>query len=155
MGATGSCAVVHRLRSFLHLSISCFNAFSRVDVRVDVKIPGSVLAYVIDLRGERHETTNEIWQETYMSAILRAILYGDDPTFWLEAYRRLDPITSREGEIRFLEAADALFSQGIEPAATLRLHCFDVDPLTCIDFVKAGRLGLTPRSKLRALSRIT
>lgn len=32
---------------------SCFNAFSRVDVRVDVKIPGGVLAYVIDLRGER------------------------------------------------------------------------------------------------------
>ena len=35
------------------LSFSCFNAFSRVDVRVDVKIPGGVHAYVIDLRGER------------------------------------------------------------------------------------------------------
>lgn len=32
---------------------SCFNAFSRVDVRVDVKIPGGVHAYVIDLRGEK------------------------------------------------------------------------------------------------------
>lgn len=32
---------------------SCFNAFSRVDVRIDVKIPGGVLAYVVDLRGER------------------------------------------------------------------------------------------------------
>ena len=32
---------------------SCFNAFSRVDVRVDVKIPGGVQAYVVDLRGER------------------------------------------------------------------------------------------------------
>ncbi|KAL5521698.1 BUD7 [Sanghuangporus sanghuang] len=90
----------------------CFNAFSRVDVRVDVKIPGGVLAYVIDLRGERHDTTPEIWLETYLSAILRAILYGDDPTYWLEAYRRLDPITTREGEIRFLEAAEQLFPQG-------------------------------------------
>ena len=35
------------------VSPSCFNAFSRVDVRVDVKIPGGVHAYVIDLRGER------------------------------------------------------------------------------------------------------
>jgi len=35
------------------VSFSCFNAFSRVDVRVDVKIPGGVHAYVIDLRGER------------------------------------------------------------------------------------------------------
>lgn len=33
---------------------SCFNAFSRVDVRVDVKIPGGVHAYVIDIRGERY-----------------------------------------------------------------------------------------------------
>ena len=95
-----------------------------MDVRVDVKIPGTVMAYVIDLRGERHNTTNEIWQETYMSAILRAILYGDDPTFWLEAYRRLDPITSREGEIRFLEAADSLFSQGMWSVVTTLLISF-------------------------------
>jgi hypothetical protein len=35
------------------IPFSCFNAFSRVDVRVDVKIPGGVHAYAIDLRGER------------------------------------------------------------------------------------------------------
>ncbi|RDB30434.1 Uncharacterized protein C31F10.16 [Hypsizygus marmoreus] len=90
----------------------CFNAFSRVDIRVDVKIPGGVNAYVIDLRGERHEATLEMWQETYVSAILRAILYSDDPTYWLEAYRKLDPITSAEGEIRFLQGAEALFLKG-------------------------------------------
>jgi hypothetical protein len=33
---------------------SCFNAFSRVDVRVEVKIPGGVESYVIDLRGEKY-----------------------------------------------------------------------------------------------------
>ncbi|KDR68343.1 hypothetical protein GALMADRAFT_256970 [Galerina marginata CBS 339.88] len=90
----------------------CFNAFSRVDIRVDVKIPGGVNAYVIDLRGERHEATPEIWQETYVSALLRAILYSDDPTYFLDAYRKLDPIVSREGELRFLQAAEALFSKG-------------------------------------------
>ncbi|KAF9057158.1 Chs5p-Arf1p-binding proteins-domain-containing protein [Panaeolus papilionaceus] len=90
----------------------CFNAFSRVDVRVDVKIPGGVNAYVIDLRGERHEATAEIWQETYVSALLRAILYSDDPTYTLDAYRKLDPIPSPEGELRFLQAAEALFQKG-------------------------------------------
>ncbi|KAI8986678.1 chaps-domain-containing protein [Trametes punicea] len=90
----------------------CFNAFSRVDVRVDVKIPGGVQAYVVDLRGERHEATPEIWQETFLSALLRAILYSDDPTYWLEAYRKLDPITTPEGELRFLQAAEALFLKG-------------------------------------------
>ena len=60
----------------------------------------------------RHEATLEMWQETYVSAILRAVLYSDDPTYFLEAYRKLDPITSPEGEIRFLQAAEALFMKG-------------------------------------------
>uniref|UniRef100_A0A0W0EZT7 Uncharacterized protein n=1 Tax=Moniliophthora roreri TaxID=221103 RepID=A0A0W0EZT7_MONRR len=90
----------------------CFNAFSRVDIRVDVKIPGGVHAYVMDLRGERHEATPELWQETYVSALLRAILYSDDPNYWLDAYRKLDPITSTDSEIRFLQAAEALFMKG-------------------------------------------
>ncbi|KAG1815051.1 Chs5p-Arf1p-binding proteins-domain-containing protein [Suillus subaureus] len=84
----------------------CFNAFSRVDIRVDVKIPGGVVAYVVDLRGERHEATPEMWQETYLSALLRAILYSDDPTYCLI------PITTIEGELRFLQAAEALFMKG-------------------------------------------
>ncbi|KAN0109162.1 chaps domain containing protein [Russula decolorans] len=90
----------------------CFNAFSRVDVRVDVKIPGGVNAYVIDLRGERHQATPEIWQETYLSSLLRAILYSDDPSYLLEAYRRLEPISTPDAELRFLQAAEALFMKG-------------------------------------------
>ena len=46
--------VLSPFKRFAHMLLeSCFNAFSRVDVRVDVKIPGGVVAYVIDLRGER------------------------------------------------------------------------------------------------------
>ncbi|KAJ3784458.1 Chs5p-Arf1p-binding proteins-domain-containing protein [Lentinula aff. detonsa] len=90
----------------------CFNAFSRVDIRVDVKIPGGVNAYAIDLRGERLEATQELWQETYVSALLRSILYSDDSSYWLDAYRKLDPITSPDSEIRFLQAAEALFMKG-------------------------------------------
>lgn len=33
---------------------SCYNAFSRVDVRVEVKIPGGVESYVVNVRGERY-----------------------------------------------------------------------------------------------------
>ncbi|KAG8871488.1 hypothetical protein FRB98_000745 [Tulasnella sp. 332] len=90
----------------------CFNAFSRVDIRVDVKIPGGVNAYVIDVRGERHEATPELWQETYLSAVLRAILYADDANYRLAGYRKLDPITSPDAEIRFLQTAEALFMKG-------------------------------------------
>ncbi|CCF50111.1 hypothetical protein NDA11_000852 [Ustilago hordei] len=90
----------------------CFNAFSRVDVRVEVRIPGSVDAYLVDLRGERHETTPEIWQEVYLSALLRAILYADDANYRLAGYRKLDPISSPDAEHRFLQAAENLFFKG-------------------------------------------
>ena len=66
----------------------------------------------------RHDDpTPEIWQETYVSAVLRSILYSDDPTYWLDAYRRLDPITTPETEDRFLQAAEALFLKG-----AIRVH---------------------------------
>lgn len=89
-----------------------FNAFSRVDVRVEVKIPGGVEAYVIDLRGERHEATSAIWQEVYLSAMLRAILYADDANYRLAGFRKLDPITTLDAELRFVAAAEAAFFKG-------------------------------------------
>nr|CAG8536422.1 10906_t:CDS:10 [Entrophospora candida] len=46
-----------------------------VDVRVEVKIPGGV------------DTTAEIWQETYISALLRSILYSDDVNYRLAGFR--------------------------------------------------------------------
>jgi hypothetical protein len=109
-------------------------------VRVDVRIPGGVAAYVIDLRGERHEASPALWQETYVSAVLRAVLYSDDPTFWLDAYRRLDPLTTPETEDRFLQAAEALFPKGACTRACGRAGA---------DGVQAGRSARTPRSRSR------
>ncbi|WFC97471.1 hypothetical protein MYAM1_000185 [Malassezia yamatoensis] len=90
----------------------CFNAFSRVDLRVEVCIPGTVLTYVMNARGERQEATPELWQETYLSAVLRAILYADDTNYRLAGYRKLDPIPTMEHELRFLLAAENLFFKG-------------------------------------------
>ena len=90
----------------------CFNAFSRVDLRVEVCIPGSVQAYTVNVRGERGEATPEIWQETYLSGVLRAILYADDPNYSLLGYRKLDPIPTPDHEVRFLMAAENLFFKG-------------------------------------------
>ncbi|GAA5828277.1 hypothetical protein JCM3770_006000 [Rhodotorula araucariae] len=89
-----------------------FNAFSRVDVRVEVKIPGGVEAYVIDVRGERHEATPQMWHEVYLSAMLRAILYADDANYRLAGFRKLDPISSLDAELKFVAAAEAAFFKG-------------------------------------------
>lgn len=69
--------------------------------------------FIIHTNAEpRHEATAELWQETYLSALLRAIRYADDASYRLAGYRKLDPITTLEAEQRFLQAAEALFFQG-------------------------------------------
>ena len=67
----------------------------------------------------RHDATPEIWQETALSAILRAILYADDANYRLMGYRKLDPITTPESELRFLQVAEALFEKGAPPPSFL------------------------------------
>ncbi|RUO95731.1 Chs5p-Arf1p-binding proteins-domain-containing protein, partial [Jimgerdemannia flammicorona] len=98
-----------RIRSGIYC---CFNAFSRVDVRVEVKIPGGVESYFVDVRGERHEATLEVWQQTYISALLRSILYSDDSSYRLAGFRKRDPIPNLQAEAKFLEAAEQCFFQG-------------------------------------------
>jgi hypothetical protein len=61
------------------------------------------------------EPTPTIWQETYISALLRAIRYADDPSYRLAGYRKMDPITTPEAEQKFLEAAEAVFFKGKPP----------------------------------------
>ncbi|KAH8918412.1 chaps-domain-containing protein [Atractiella rhizophila] len=107
-----------------------YNAFSRVDLRVEVKIPGGVEAYVVDLRGERHEATPSLWQETYLSAVLRSILYADDTNYRLAGFRKLDPLPTLEAEQRFLAAVESCFFKGwqlgsepeIQVATTVENH---------------------------------
>ncbi|KAJ8323647.1 bud site selection protein [Batrachochytrium dendrobatidis] len=96
----------------------CFNAFSRVDVRVEVKIPGGVDSYIVDLRGDRHPITNvAIWQEAFVSAVLRAILDDNDEPDGNDGHpllglRKIDPLQTLGAEGRFLEAAAVEFWKG-------------------------------------------
>lgn len=101
-----------------------------MDVRVEVKIPGGVDAYVIDPRGDRHAPTPAVWDEVYLTGVLRSILYSDDPNYKIAGYRKLDPIRSLEDEVRFLSAAEACYTKGnlvmssasVKNTANLRLY---------------------------------
>lgn len=94
----------------------CYNAMSRVDLRVKVKIPGGVEAYAVDERGERLAASEELWLETYLCSVLRAYSYADDgkgdAIKRIMGVRRFNPITSTDAEHRFLEAAERLFFKG-------------------------------------------
>ncbi|EOO00893.1 putative bud site selection protein 7 protein [Phaeoacremonium minimum UCRPA7] len=94
----------------------CYNAFSRLDMRVHVAIPGSVESYCIDERGEKRKATDELWLETYLCSVLRAYSYADDGSGdtirKIMGVRRFNPVTNTETEHRFLSAAEQLFFRG-------------------------------------------
>jgi hypothetical protein len=105
---------------------SCYNAFSRVDMRVEVKIPGGVDSYCIDERGDQREATDDLWLETFLCAVLRAYSYADDGSGEtikrIVAVRRFDPVTSTDLETRFLDAAERLFFKGQRLHQSFILH---------------------------------
>ncbi|KAI9678769.1 MAG: hypothetical protein M1817_005826 [Caeruleum heppii] len=94
----------------------CYNAFSRIDMRVQVTIPGSVESYCVDERGDKRGATESLWLETYLCAVLRAYTYADDGSGdtirKIIGVRRFNPITGTEAEHRFLDAAERLFFKG-------------------------------------------
>ena len=94
----------------------CYNAFSHLDMRVEVKIPGSVESYCVDERGDRRVATDGLWLETFLCAVLRAYSYADDGSGdtikKIIGVRRFNPVTSTEIEHRFFEAAEKLFFNG-------------------------------------------
>lgn len=95
---------------------SCYNAFSHVDMRVEIKIPGSLEAYCIDEAGNKRVTTELLWLEAFLCSVLRAYAYADDgsgsSTKKVVGVRRFNPITNTEMEHKFLDAADKLFFNG-------------------------------------------
>ncbi|KAL9108277.1 MAG: hypothetical protein Q9227_006874 [Pyrenula ochraceoflavens] len=94
----------------------CYNAFSHLDMRVEVKIPGRVESYCIDERGEKRVASDALWLETFLCGILRAYSYADDGSGdaikKIVGFRRFNPVTNTETEHRFFEAAERLFFNG-------------------------------------------
>ncbi|TPX07704.1 uncharacterized protein E0L32_010600 [Thyridium curvatum] len=94
----------------------CYNALSRLDMRVHVTIPGTVESYCVDERGEKKKATEDLWLETYLCSVLRAYSYADDGSGEtirkIMGVRRFNPVTNTETEHRFLSAAEQLFFRG-------------------------------------------
>ncbi|KAI9002589.1 Chs5p-Arf1p-binding proteins-domain-containing protein [Hyaloraphidium curvatum] len=94
-----------------------FNAFARVDVRVEVRIPGGVVCWSVDARGERHpigsdEAGARLWDEAGVSGVLRALLddgdEGDGNNPPPPCLRKLPPLPSADQEAAFLAACGRL-----------------------------------------------
>ncbi|KAJ2683258.1 bud site selection protein [Coemansia spiralis] len=89
-----------------------YNAFSNVDLRVQVKIPGGVDAYIVTPTGDRKEVTEDLWKECHVSSLLRAILYADPTAYSVTGLRRMTPVASPREETKFVEAIVEQFWNG-------------------------------------------
>lgn len=99
----------------------CWNAFSGVEVRVHAKIPGGVESYTLTLSGlQEQEVSDQCWLETYMSAMLRALLYVDDDSYSIAGSRREDPFPNPADVQHFFNAFEKLFLKGPKLGATPR-----------------------------------
>lgn len=80
---------------------------------MEVKFPGKTETYFVDDRGVKKDNpTPEMWLETFVCAMLRALLYSDDANYRLTGWRKVDPIPDIDIETKFLDAVAKLFSKG-------------------------------------------
>ncbi|KAJ3157715.1 hypothetical protein HDU89_000092 [Geranomyces variabilis] len=149
MGSVGGKPNPWKIRSGTYC---CYNAFSRVDIRVEVRIPGGVDAYAVDIRGDRHPIENTAtWQESHVSAVLRSILDDNEEPDGndgepLLGLRKFDPLPTLAAEKKFLEAAQGEFWKGwqlgTEPEVQNATFCSNHLTNGIIKyFADAGRIG--------------
>lgn len=95
----------------------CYNAFSKVDVRVEVKIPGSVECYLINTSNEKFIVSEEMWTETFVSSCLRSLHYSEDFDYNLKALRRLSLINNPQIEMKFFEGCIQVYKKACDLGA--------------------------------------
>lgn len=109
------------------LTYCTFNAFSKVDMRVTVHIPGNFQVQVISQEGKLiHEKLNveeleKLWVETFLTSIVRSVLESEDgddvnKVGGLVEVRKINPfnngITSKELLNNFFNCFELLFFDG-------------------------------------------
>ncbi|ODQ81417.1 hypothetical protein BABINDRAFT_159714 [Babjeviella inositovora NRRL Y-12698] len=91
-----------------------FNAFSKVDARVTIHVPGSTEVTLVGANGPV-EGSERLWLETYISSIARCLLTSGEDEEELNHVvetRRINPLTSVTGAETFFQAFEAMFWDG-------------------------------------------
>lgn len=86
----------------------CFDAFSRVDLRVDVRIPGGVTTYVVDRHGSRSPANATHWRHASVCGVLRSLCRPPEQQGLLLMVPSLAP----EQEASFLQEVKAVIEEG-------------------------------------------
>ncbi|KAI9141837.1 Chs5p-Arf1p-binding proteins-domain-containing protein [Paraphysoderma sedebokerense] len=101
-------------------SYCCYNAISKVDVRVECRFPGGVDCYAVNRAGKRIDIANvtpSFWNELFVSAVLRAILNDAEFPPSPVGLKREDPIPNVTIENKFIDAVVDVFQDGVQLGA--------------------------------------
>jgi len=99
-------------------TMSIWNAFQHVDLRVEFQVPGKTKVYVVDVNnGKTYPPTEDMWRECRVSSILRSMelfrrktMVTATPVEMREsAFRTFNPVATREKMLSFLEDVLPLF----------------------------------------------
>ena len=101
-------------------TMSIWNAFQHVDLRVEFQVPGKTKVYVVDVNnGKTYPPTEDMWRECRVSSILRSMelfrrktMVTATPVEMREsAFRTFNPVATREKMLNFLEDVMPLFGE--------------------------------------------
>ena len=76
------------------------------------KVRNNIFFLVYVFTKGRRDITPKIWSETYLSGVLRSILYSDEEHFRFRGYIKINPIPDIKAEERFFNAVEDLFFEG-------------------------------------------
>lgn len=138
-----------------------YNAFSSVDARVKVGFPGAVESTMIDSQGSKVVESESLWLETFVSAMVRALIASDNDSSDFNSVveiRRINPLINAEITKMFLDGFEKLFFEGSKLGCSENLQVatngnnYLVDAfLKCVDLTGEYDQGLEIISRLKAI----
>jgi hypothetical protein len=142
-----------------HATYSTYNAFRKLDLRVNVAFPGSVSWEVLDAYGNQASSdlipeneVDDMWIECFISSIVRSLITADDDGDFssIVEIRRINPFLDSNISIpEFLNGFKKLFLEGeklgcnenIQVPNTLNNHLIDAF-FKCIELTHCYDLAL-------------
>eukprot|EP00854_Cymbomonas_tetramitiformis_P001038 gene1038-1569_t len=91
----------------------CYDAFSRLDIRCELTVPGGVTAYASDGEGENYEVDEQMWKGALVSAFLRNVRIPPSVLLRTGCVRRLDQLVSMQTEKTILATVLELYAEGV------------------------------------------
>ncbi|CDK25518.1 unnamed protein product [Kuraishia capsulata CBS 1993] len=92
-----------------------YNAFSKLDTRVNVHFPGGVSSSMLDAEGNPVIEKDRYWLETAVSSVVRALISADDDEADFSSIveiRKINPFPNEETITIFLKGCEDLFFEG-------------------------------------------